>query len=69
MGLHQSEKLLQSKGNQQQSETAAHQREKSFAHCLSDKGLEMEMATHSSILAWKIPRTKEQATRHRVAQE
>ena len=24
-----------------------------------DKGLEKEMATHSSILAWKIPRTEE----------
>ena len=29
--------------------------------------LEKEMATHSSILAWRIPRPEEQATVHGVA--
>ena len=31
--------------------------------------LEKEMATHSSILAWKIPRTEETARLHGVTRE
>ena len=38
--------------------------EKSFENCVSDKGLEKEMATHSSILAWKIPWTEEPGGLH-----
>ena len=37
-------------------------RKQNYIHCLKKKKnfpLEKEMATHSSILAWKIPRTEE----------
>ena len=32
---------------------------KESAYSTGDLGLEKEMATHSSILAWRIPRTEE----------
>ena len=46
--------------------------QKSLVPSLSvDDPLEKEMATHSSILAWEIPRTEEPwwATVHRVVKE
>ena len=39
MGLHQTKKLLHSKGNHQQNETPTTEWEKTFANHISDKGL------------------------------
>ena len=38
-----------------------------FNLCVKDDPLEKEMATHSSILTWRIPRTEESSRLHGVA--
>ena len=38
-----------------------------FNLCVKDDPLEKEMATHSSILTWRIPRTEEPSRLHGVA--
>ena len=41
--------------------------QETWVPCLGrEDPLETEMATHSSILAWRIPRTEKQATVHGV---